>query len=40
VATLGIDPAALVAERDTHTTAMEVASQAMLNEFLDGIERL
>jgi GMP synthase (glutamine-hydrolysing) len=40
VATLGIDPAALVTERDTHTTAMEVASQAMLNEFLDGIERL
>jgi GMP synthase (glutamine-hydrolysing) len=37
VVRLGIDPDALVAERDAHTAAMGVASQAMLNEFLDGL---
>lgn len=39
VVNLGMDPDALVAERDAHSTAMGVASQAMLNEFLDGLER-
>lgn len=34
----GLDPAALVAERDAHSAAMGVASQAMLNDFLDGLE--
>jgi GMP synthase (glutamine-hydrolysing) len=37
VVRLGIDPDALAAERDAHTAAMGVASQAMLNEFLDGL---
>lgn len=38
VVNLGIDPDALAAERDAHSAAMGVASQAMLNEFLDGLE--
>ena len=40
VVALGIDPETLAAERDAHTAAMEIASHAMLNEFLDGLERL
>ena len=39
VTRLGIDPEALAAERDVHTAAMGVASQAMLNDFLDGLEQ-
>jgi len=34
----GIDPNVLVAEREEHSAAMGVASQAMLNDFLDGLE--
>jgi len=40
VMNLGIDPDALVAEREAHSAAMGVASQAMLNDFLDGLEQL
>lgn len=36
----GIDPEALAAERDAHTATMQVASQAVLNDFLDGLDRL
>lgn len=39
VVELGLDPQALAAERVVHSAAMEVASQAMLNDFLDGLER-
>ena len=39
VASHGIDPQTLVSERDAHSAAMEVASQAMLNDFLDGLEQ-
>jgi GMP synthase (glutamine-hydrolysing) len=40
VVSLGIDPETLAAERERHTAAMGVASQAMLNDYLDGLERL
>lgn len=40
VVTLGLDPEVLAAEREAHTATMEIASQAMLNEFLDGLEKL
>ncbi len=35
----GIDPKDLTAESDTFTAGMQVASQAMLNDYLDGLER-
>lgn len=40
VVRLGIDPEVLVAERNAHTADMLVASQAMLNDFLDELDSL